>query len=63
VPTLLVHPTADTEIRKWQAKEIVAGSGAADSTLVELEGAPHYLEGHRPEAMRVVADWISARFP
>jgi len=63
VPTLLVHPTADTEIRKWQAKEIVAGSGAADSTLVELEGAPHYLEGHRPEAMRVVADWIAARFP
>jgi alpha-beta hydrolase superfamily lysophospholipase len=63
VPTLLVHPTADMEIRIRQAEEIVAGSGAADSTLVEMKGAPHYLEGHRPEAMRVVAYWIAKRFP
>ncbi len=63
VPTLLVHPTADMEIRIRQAEEIVAGSGAADSTLVEMEGAPHYLEGYRPEAMSIVADWIAARFP
>jgi alpha-beta hydrolase superfamily lysophospholipase len=63
VPTLLVHPTADMEIRIRQAEEIVAGSGAADSTLVEMKGAPHYLEGHRPDAMRVVAEWIAARFP
>jgi pimeloyl-ACP methyl ester carboxylesterase len=63
VPTLLVHPTADMEIRIRQAEEIVAGSGASDSTLVEMKGAPHYLEGHRPEAMRIVADWIAARFP
>ncbi|MBT4984716.1 MAG: alpha/beta hydrolase, partial [Ilumatobacter sp.] len=28
VPTLLIHPTADTEIRVWQAKEIVAATGA-----------------------------------
>jgi alpha-beta hydrolase superfamily lysophospholipase len=63
VPTLLVHPTADMEIRIRQAEEIVAGSGAADSTLVEMKGAPHYLEGHRPEAMRIVADWIAKRFP
>ncbi len=63
VPTLLVHPTADTEIRRWQAAEISDASGAADRTLVELRGAPHYLEGHRPEAMQVVADWIAKRFP
>ena len=63
VPTLLVHPTADTEIRIRQATEIVDNAGAADKTLVELTGAPHYLEGHRPEAMRVVADWIAARYP
>lgn len=63
VPTLLVHPTADTEIRVWQAKEIVEASGAADSTYVEMKGAPHYLEGHRVEAMGIVADWIGARFP
>ena len=63
VPTILVHPTADTEIRVWQAKEIVANAGAADTTYVELRGAPHYLEGHRPEALAVVADWMRARFP
>ncbi len=63
VPTILVHPTADTEIRRWQAKEIVDNSGAADSTYVEMSGAPHYLEGHRPEALRLVADWMAKRFP
>ena len=63
VPTLLVHPTADTEIRVWQAKEIVDNAGAADTTYVELRGAPHYLEGHRQEALAVVADWLAARYP
>ena len=60
VPTLLVHPTADTEIRVWQAKEIVDNAGAADATYVEMKGAPHYLEGHRPEALAIVADWLAA---
>ena len=32
-------------------------------TYHELKGAPHYLEGHRPQAMELVADWIRARFP
>ncbi len=63
VPTLLVHPTADTEIRVWQAKEIVHSAGAADTTYVEMKGAPHYLEGHRQQAMATVADWIAHRFP
>ncbi len=63
VPTILVHPTADTEIRLWQAKEIVDNSGAADKTYVELKGAPHYLEGHRPEALGIVAEWLRMRFP
>ena len=63
VPTILVHPTADTEIRVWQAKEIVDAAGAADRTYVELKGAPHYLEGHRREALAIVADWLGKRFP
>jgi alpha-beta hydrolase superfamily lysophospholipase len=62
VPTLLVHPTADTEIRLHQAKAIAAASGAADSTYVEMKGAPHYLEGHRRQALRMVSEWIAARF-
>ena len=63
VPTLLIHPTADTEIRVWQAKEIVDNSGAEDSTYVEMKGAPHYLEGHRQEALAHVTDWLAKRFP
>ncbi len=63
VPTILVHPTADTEIRLWQAKEIVDNAGAADTTYVELKGAPHYLEGHRLEALGIVAEWMAKRFP
>ncbi len=63
VPTLLVHPTADTEIRVRQATEILRASGADDVTYFEMKGAPHYLEGHRTEALDRVADWIGARFP
>lgn len=63
VPTILVHPTADTEIRIRQAKEIVDNAGAKDKTYVEMKGAPHYLEGHRPEALAHVADWLAKRFP
>ena len=63
VPTLLVHPTADTEIRRWQAEEIVDAAGAGDVTFHEMSGAPHYLEGHRRDAMAVVVDWLEQRYP
>jgi alpha-beta hydrolase superfamily lysophospholipase len=63
VPTLLIHPTADTEIRVWQAKEIVEAAGADDVTYVEMKGAPHYFEGHRREALAHVEEWLTARFP
>ena len=62
VPTLLIHPTADTEIRVWQAKEIVEAAGADDVTYIEMRGALHYLEGDRTEALQHVADWLAARF-
>ena len=63
VPTLLIHPTADTEIRVWQAQEIVDAAGADDVTYIEMKGALHYLEGDRPEALQHVADWLDARYP
>jgi pimeloyl-ACP methyl ester carboxylesterase len=63
VPTLIVHPTADTEIRVRQALEIRDAAGSDDVTYEALKGAPHYLEGHRPAAMELVAAWIGARFP
>jgi alpha-beta hydrolase superfamily lysophospholipase len=63
VPTLILHPTADTEIRVRQALEIRDQAGADDVSYHELPGAPHYLEGHRSEAMQIVSEWLRARFP
>ena len=63
VPTLVVHPTADTEIRRHQARAIHAAAGAADRTYVEIPGAVHYLTGRRREALDVVIDWLRARWP
>ncbi len=63
VPTLIIHPTADTEIRIREALEIRDASGAADLTYIEMKGALHYLEGSRPEAMAHVVTWLEARYP
>ena len=63
VPTLILHPTADTEIRVRQALEIRDAAGSDDVTYHALEGAPHYLEGHRRPAMELVVDWLRTRFP
>ena len=63
VPTLVVHPTADTEIRLRQAREIHAASGSDDATYVEIPGAGHYLHGRRREAAALLVDWLRARVP
>lgn len=63
VPSLFIHPTADTEIRIRQAREIYENLGAADKSYHEMTGAPHYLEGHRREAMDVTVEWLRARYP
>ena len=63
VPTLVVHPTADTEIRLHQARGLRDASGATDLTYEELKGAPHYLQGHRREAMDLIVDWLRSRVP
>jgi alpha-beta hydrolase superfamily lysophospholipase len=62
VPTLVLHPTGDTEIRLSQARALPAASGAEDVSYVELTGASHYLHGHRRAAMDVVVDWLRDRF-
>jgi pimeloyl-ACP methyl ester carboxylesterase len=63
VPTLIVHPTADTEIRVRQALEIRDAAGGNDVTYHAMKGAPHYLEGHRREAMELTAEWMRKRYP
>jgi alpha-beta hydrolase superfamily lysophospholipase len=63
VPTLVVHPTADTEIRLHQARGIYDASGADDKEYVEIEGAAHYLHGHRRAALDTVVDWLRTRVP
>jgi pimeloyl-ACP methyl ester carboxylesterase len=63
VPTLVIHPTGDTEIRVRQAEAIRDASGADDVTYETVKGAPHYLHGHRTETTALVADWIRARLP
>jgi alpha-beta hydrolase superfamily lysophospholipase len=62
VPTLILHPTADTEIRLRQAREIRDQSGSGDVAYHELKGAPHYLEGHRKAALEITVDWLRAKF-
>ena len=63
VPTLVVHPTADTEIRLRQARAIFDASGATDKEYIEIKGASHYLHGRRVEAIDLVVDWLKSRWP
>lgn len=62
VPTLIVHPTGDTEIRLHQADALRDASGAPDLTYELLPGATHYLHGHRAAAIDLMIDWIRTRF-
>ena len=48
VPTLLVHPTADTEIRVWQAQEIVDAAGSRRRHVRRDEGCPALPRGAPP---------------
>jgi len=63
VPTLILHPTADSEIRLRQARDMRDRAGSDDLAYHELKGAPHYLEGHRRPAMEIAAEWLREHFP
>jgi hypothetical protein len=60
-PTLVVHPTADTEIRVHQAEAIRDASGSDDVTYATIDGAPHYLHGHRRQVLDLIVDWLRDR--
>jgi alpha-beta hydrolase superfamily lysophospholipase len=63
MPTLVVHPTGDTEIRLSEARAIYDAAGAADKEYVEILGAPHYLHGSRRAALKTITDWLGSRAP
>jgi pimeloyl-ACP methyl ester carboxylesterase len=58
MPTLVVHATADTEIRRHQARAIFEAAGASDKTYLEVLGAEHYFPGRRREAIEPIIDWL-----
>lgn len=58
----MIHPTADTEIRLHQAEAIVEAAGADDITSLRLVGAPHYLQGHRVAAAKLMVQWLADRY-
>ncbi len=61
VPTLIVHPTADTEIRLHQARAVRDAAGSDDVSYVEIPHAPHYLSGHRREVADLIVAWMAER--
>jgi pimeloyl-ACP methyl ester carboxylesterase len=63
LPSLFVHPTADTEIRVHQARAAFEQSGAKDKQYVEIKGAVHYFTGRQREACAPIIDWLRDRFP
>jgi pimeloyl-ACP methyl ester carboxylesterase len=63
IPTLVVHATGDTEITISEARGLYESSGATNKAYVEIKGAPHYLHGHRREAIEIVVDWLQSRVP
>ena len=61
IPTLIVHPTGDTEIRLRQAEAIRDAAGAEDVTYHTVVGAPHYLHGHRRAVADLMVAWLRDR--
>ena len=63
IPTLIIHATADSEIRMHQSHAIRDAAGSDDISYHALVGATHYLEGRRREAMDLCVEWLRARYP
>jgi hypothetical protein len=60
VPTLIAPDRRHRDPHPAGARDRRAGS---DDVRYEAIRAPHYLEGHRPKAIPLVADWLATRYP
>jgi hypothetical protein len=63
IPSLFVHPTADTEIRLHPARAACDQCAAAATEYGEEKGAVHYFSGRQREACEPIIDWLRVRFP
>jgi pimeloyl-ACP methyl ester carboxylesterase len=74
VPTLVVNALADTDIYPSEGRRALAASAAEDRTLVDLEGADHYLRPAGAAGARLgdprarvarehIVPWLRARWP
>jgi hypothetical protein len=71
VPTLVMNALADTDIYPAEARRVLAVSAAEDRTLVQLEGADHYLrpvgagtgDPRARAADEHLIPWLRARWP
>ena len=71
IPTLIVYADGDCDIFPSEQQELLANSGAADKTMVELAFADHYLnpvgdEGRamadpRERLMDIIVPWLQER--
>ena len=62
LPSLFVHPTADTEIRLHQARDAHEVCAASDKQYIEVKGAVHYFSGRQRDACEPIIDWLKERF-
>lgn len=62
IPSLFVHPTADTEIRVHQARAAFDQCAASDKEYVEIVGAEHYFAGRQRDACEPIISWLEKRF-
>src|SRR5262249_45211338 len=62
IPSLFVHPTADTEIRLHQARGAYEQCAATQKAYVEVEGAVHYFTGRQRDACEPIIEWLRELF-
>lgn len=58
-PMLLLHANGDSEIRWSEATQLARRAGPRNFTYRVIQGAPHYLQGFRREALDNIIEWLN----